>query len=139
MNQILASYLSQSIIALLGLCASSAVFLYRRHRGRDTLKVTRKRSFTLSLGEGSSTKVQEEMEEPSDQYSILVFVLTEFHKAQCSFAIALQLASFVVVFGTRRTLDYVDESLLLLVSADGLIPIVLNLYTLMVYGRKSWL
>lgn len=57
-----------------------------------------------------------------------LFSLSDFHKAQCFYSIALQIASFVATNGKNR--NRVDELFLLLISADGILPIAIALYTL---------
>jgi uncharacterized membrane protein len=73
-----------------------------------------------------------------DQYIIFCATLAEFHKTQCYFTIALQIATFVIVYSKTTPLVFVDQNFLLLVSLDGLLPITLSLYTLMTFGKKSW-
>lgn len=50
----------------------------------------------------------------------------------------MQIASCVVIFSDLKSTIYSDQNFLLLVSLDGLIPVVLTLYTLMAFGKKSW-
>ena len=61
--------------------------------------------------------------------------LSDFHKAQCFYSIALQIASFVFIYGENK--NRTDEMFLLLISADGLIPVITTLYTLLLLGRAK--
>ena len=61
--------------------------------------------------------------------------LSDFHKAQCFYSIALQIASFVLIYGKNK--NQTDDMFLLLISADGLIPVVTVLYTLLLLGRAK--
>jgi hypothetical protein len=73
-----------------------------------------------------------------DQYIIFCATLAEFHKTQCYFTIALQIATFVIIYSKTTPLLFVDQNFLLLVSLDGLLPVTLSLYTLMTFGKRSW-
>ena len=55
--------------------------------------------------------------------------LSEFHKAQCFYSIALEIASFVTIYGKDK--NRTDEMFLLLISADGIVPVAIALYTLL--------
>lgn len=54
--------------------------------------------------------------------------LSDSHKAQCFYSFALQIASFVLIYGKDR--NRADELFLSLISADGLLPVTITLYTL---------
>ena len=56
--------------------------------------------------------------------------LSEFHKAQCFYSIALQIASFVTIYGKEK--NRMDDTFPLLISADGILPVATVLYTLLV-------
>jgi hypothetical protein len=75
---------------------------------------------------------------PKYHYAIVNAALADFHKAQCYFAIALQLASIITFAVDSGSVTLADQYFLLLVSIDGLIPVLMTLYTLMAFGEKSW-
>ena len=57
---------------------------------------------------------------------------------QCYYAIALLIAAFVALYGGNNAeRAQLDEAFLLLISADGLIPVALTLYTLMLFRRST--
>lgn len=62
----------------------------------------------------------------------------EFPKLQCYYAIALLIASFVALYG-RNDADraQLDDVFLMLISANGLIPVSLTFYTLMLLRRTT--
>ena len=59
--------------------------------------------------------------------------LSDFHKAQCLYSIALQCAALVAIYGRNKNQE--DDLFLFLVSADGLVPVALALYTLLLFGH----
>ena len=61
--------------------------------------------------------------------------LSDFHKAQCFYSIALQIASFVTIYGHNK--NQTDDMFLLLISADGIIPVAIALYTLLLLGHAE--
>ena len=61
--------------------------------------------------------------------------LSDFHKAQCFYSIALQIASFVFIYGKNQ--NRTDDMFLLLISANGLIPVATVLYTLLLLRRAK--
>jgi len=128
--QILISYLLQSIIALVGLCilVILACVVYYCNR----------RASACANDPASAKRHDHLLSKTRCQWEIINAILADFHKAQCYIATALQIASAVVVFSNLRATNYNDQNFLLLVSLNGLIPVVLNLYTLMTFGKKSW-
>jgi hypothetical protein len=73
-----------------------------------------------------------------DHYIVFCATLAEFHKAQCYFTIALQIATFVITYNKSSPTTYIDQNFLLLVAIDGLLPVTLTLYSLMTFGKRSW-
>jgi hypothetical protein len=135
------SYLTQSAIAIVGLF-SLAILGYGVYRTqKKTAKSRSNRALTgLTLNEESSNpkkppKIRKSFE---DHYIVWCATLAEFHKAQCYFVIALQIATFVITYSKTKPVINVDQNFLLLVSVDGLLPVVLTLYTLMTFGKRSW-
>ena len=64
--------------------------------------------------------------------------MEEFHKVQCYYAIALLIASLVALYGRNETeKSQLDNGFLLLISANGLIPVSLTFYTLILVGRTT--
>jgi hypothetical protein len=120
-NQILISYLVQTILALLGFCSFAILVGLRGPEGTDS----------------RSSNPQEQMR-PRCHYLILNAVVTDFHKSQCYFAIALQIAAIVTVRSGFASTSFTDQQFLLLISANGLVPVALTFYTIMTFGTKSW-
>ena len=56
--------------------------------------------------------------------------LSDFHKVQCFYSMALQIASCVAFFGSHTVRNRTDELYLLLVSTNGILLVTLSLYTL---------
>ena len=73
-----------------------------------------------------------------DHYIVCCATLAEFHKAQCYFTIALQIATFVITYSKTSPTSYIDQNFLLLVALDGIVPITVTLYTLSTFGKRSW-
>jgi hypothetical protein len=73
-----------------------------------------------------------------DQCIIATSVLAEFHKYQCYFSIAMQIASLVTIITNMDSTSAINQDYLFLASINGLVPIILTLYTLMTFGVKSW-
>lgn len=62
-----------------------------------------------------------------------------FHNAQCYYAISLQVASLVALYGPNAaTEDLWDETVLLLVSADGIISVVLVFHVLVITDKRDF-
>jgi hypothetical protein len=99
----------QTVIALLGFFALAilAVLQIREKAGSEGPK---------------STPYQEEAEQ-CGHYEIVNAVVADFHKSQCYFAIALQIATLVIIGSGFASTTFTDQSFLLLVSADGLFPL----------------
>lgn len=123
------SYLIQTVIALIGLCGlSTLAFLvwYRKRRGHSTPS-------DGSIGKGAFWK-----RPLREHWAIGSSVLSEFHKAQCYFAIALQIAALILLTSQERQVTFTSINLVLLVGLDGVLPVVATLYTLMTFGEKAW-
>jgi hypothetical protein len=135
------SYLTQSAIAIVGLL-SLAILGYGVYRAQKKMaKEGQSRVLTgLTLHEESSKtkkppKIRKTVE---DHYIVWCATLAEFHKAQCYFVIALQIATFVITYSKTTPVINVDQDFLLMVAVDGGLPVVLTLYTLMTFGKRSW-
>jgi hypothetical protein len=124
-KQILISYLMQTAIALLSFFTLAILAFLRSREKTDSENP-------------KQTAAPQEEAEPKGHYAIVNAVVAEFHKSQCYFAMALQIATFVIIRGDFGSTTWSDKNFLLLVSADGLVPVVLTLYTIMAFGTKSW-
>ncbi|KAL7930671.1 hypothetical protein V8C35DRAFT_311919 [Trichoderma chlorosporum] len=132
---VLLSYLIQSIIALVGTCALAILnFIIQWHKYKGA-------SLEIRDSESEQFKFEHHariLNRAKKHAAIINSTLAEFHKAQCYFAIALQIASLVLIVSDFASTTFIDQNFLFLVSLDGLIPVVLTLYTLMMFGKKSW-
>jgi hypothetical protein len=95
---------------------------------------------SLNSSNSKSTQHKRQSRGPEHHSIVINATLADFHKTQCYFVIALQVAALVISYAATITTfsTPVDRHFLLLVSANGLIPIVLTFYTLMTFGEKSW-
>ena len=134
------SYLVQTLIALLGFAVLASVRL-RRHLA----KKKRERAAQHTIKEKgvwiSSSKIAANPPTLGNKKShskLWIFAMGEFHKLQCYYAIALLIASFVALYG-RNDADraQLDDVFLMLISANGLIPVSLTFYTLMLLRRTT--
>ena len=98
------------------------------------------RTSSLNSSNAKSTQPKRRSRGPEHHSIVINATLADFHKTQCYFVIALQVAALVISYsGTIATsATPLDKHFLLLVSANGLIPVVLTFYTLMTFGEKSW-
>jgi hypothetical protein len=135
------SYLTQNAIAIVGLL-SLAILGYGVYRAQKKMaKEGQSRVLTgLTLHEESSSpkKPPKSRKTVEDHYIVWCATLAEFHKAQCYFVIALQIATFVITYSKTTPVINVDQEFLLMVAVDGGLPVVLTLYTLMTFGKRSW-
>ena len=74
------------------------------------------------------------------QCQLLIISLVDFHKTQCFFAMAVQIAALISSSANQFPLSGLDKNALGVVSSIGVVPIILNLYTLLTfnYERTSW-
>ncbi|KAE9363870.1 hypothetical protein N431DRAFT_356005 [Stipitochalara longipes BDJ] len=137
---ILLSYLTQSVIALLGFVALAGLGygVYRKQKRLSKSALNRGLTGLTLNDESANSKEQKRGKTVEDQYIVVCATLAEFHKAQCYFTIALQIATFVIVYSKTTRVIFVDQTFLLIVSIDGLIPVAMTLYTLMTFGKRSW-
>ena len=78
-----------------------------------------------------------------DTFDILVTAVVEFQKAQCYFALAIQIATLVLAAGqasysTTPWDDYINDELFYIVATNGYIPVVFTLAYISFFGRRSW-
>jgi len=128
------SYLMQTIIAFLAFAILSSVRLHRVYRSKKQLAQGH-----ADAAESPDQPVEAKSkvrthDKDQGHIEICLNALSEFHKAQCLYSIALQIASFVALYGKNSAYkDSFDEAYLLLLSADGLIPTSITFYTLMLF------
>jgi hypothetical protein len=98
------------------------------------------RASSLNSSNSKSAQHKRRSRGPEHHSIVINATLADFHKTQCYFVIALQVAALVISHAATITTfsTPVDKHFLLLVSANGLIPVVLTFYTLMTFGEKSW-
>ena len=67
-----------------------------------------------------------------------ISAMGDFHKLQCYYAIALLVASFVALYGRNDAARaQLDDAFLMLISANGLVPVSLTFYTLTLLRRTT--
>ena len=134
------SYLIQTLSALLGFAVLASVRL-RRHLA----KKERERAAQHTIKEKGawipSSKIAANPPSLGNKNShskMWIFAMGEFHKLQCYYAIALLVASFVALYGRNDAeRAQLDDVFLMLISANGLIPVSLTFYTLMLHRRTT--
>ena len=133
----------QLIIALLGFVAIASAHAYRSYALRKSpLREPELAREDVSLGryESSVSNPSDCICKPKHQShpELWLKTLSEFHKAQCYYSIALQIASFVALYGGSDTnRNKLDEVFLLLIGANGLVPIAIVIYTLTLSERTN--
>lgn len=73
----------------------------------------------------------------------VVVALIEYHKAQCYFAIVIQIPALVLChmssdLGFELFEDMLDTSIMIISAGSGLVPVALTLACITRYGRQSW-
>lgn len=127
----------QTLIAFLGFAVLASVHL-RRHLRREKKKkaaqsITKEESTSISPSKraGGAPRIDDE----KSHSGLWLFATKEFHNLQCYYSIALLIASFVALYGgDNAEKAQLDEVFLMLISANGLVPMALTLYTLMLLG-----
>ena len=134
------SYLIQTLIALLGFAILASIRL-RTHLAKKKRERAAQNTIQKKGAWMSSSKIAANPPSLGNEKShskIWIFATGEFHKLQCYYAIALLIASFVALYsrndGERAQLD---DVFLMLISANGLIPVSLTFYTLMLVRRTT--
>ncbi len=130
----------QTLIALLGFAVLTSVHL-RRHlrkgKKEGLAQSTIKETDPLVSSSGTAAYVPP-LDDGKSHSGLWLLATEEFHKLQCYYAIALLIASFVSLYGGNNSeRAQLDDVFLLLISADGLIPVALTLYTLMLLRRTT--
>lgn len=120
----------QTLIALMAFAILGAYNLRRVYQSKKNLAHG---NFQGPITKGDPTQASQTVQRhKNDKGHIDLWLqcLSEFHKAQCFYSIALQIASFVAIYGKNKNRS--DNMFLLLISADGLVPISIALYTLLI-------
>ncbi|KAL2039291.1 hypothetical protein N7G274_007959 [Stereocaulon virgatum] len=78
-----------------------------------------------------------------DIFDILITAVVGFHKAQCYFALAIQIAALVLTAGQASYSaspwdDYINDELCYIVATNGYIPVIFTLAYISFFGRRSW-
>ena len=119
------------MIALIGFAVLSSAHAYKILRSmkkpsQQDLTAPQSLSTVPRPGFGERTNGQDQ-----SHLALWLNAISEFHKAQCYYSIALQVASFMALFSNGSgNRNQEDEAFLLLVAADGLAPVAITFYTL---------
>ena len=130
----------QTLIALLGFAVLASIHLRGHLANKKMEKMAQSTSKERNASDFSNkTAAHVAPVDDEKSHSGLLYLTTEdFHKLQCYYAIALLIASFVALYGgSNAEKAQLDEAFLLLVSANGLIPVALTFYTLMLLRRTT--
>lgn len=130
----------QTLIALLGFAVLASTHLWGHLAKKKREKSTQSDSKepNLSVSSSNTTANANLLDHEKTHSGLLLLATEEFHILQCYFSIALQIASFVALYGGNNAdRSQLDEVFLMLISADGLIPVALTLYTLMLLRRTT--
>jgi hypothetical protein len=126
------SYIFQSAIALAGFLLLT-ILTFAIHTKRSSM-----RNPTSNRTGADPRNLRSRWRDLEEHCTILISTIADFQKAQCYFCIAMQIGALATIFTDLDATSWINQNFLLLVSVDGLVPIVLTLYTLMTYGQKSW-
>lgn len=129
----------QILIALLGFVVLASAHL-RKQLVKEKEEIAEGTNKEQITSKPSSTKAPgtPHPDAGKDHLGLWLLATEEFHKLQCYYAIALLIASLVALNGGSNTdKAQVDEVFILLISADGLVPVALTLYTLMLLNRST--
>ena len=134
------SYLIQTLIALLGF-AVLASFRLRRHLAKKKGERAAQHTIKEQGAWMSSSNIAANPPPLGNEKShskLWIFAMGEFHKLQCYYAIALLIASFVALYGRNDAARaQLDDAFLMLISANGLVPVSLTFYTLTLLRRTT--
>lgn len=100
---------------------------------------TQKRIRTNSKVESMNAQLLKAEESYNGHLAALTSALVEFQKAQCFFAVTLQIAALIVIPEYLKGMHSKDQILLRLTAANGFSPIMLTLAHIdFLGGRNSW-
>ena len=119
----------QTVIALVAFIALTFCNGYRIYRSKEQSVKSDSQKLNCGVKPNSATSYLQAGESSKGRVAFWLRCLSDFHKTQCFYAFALQIASFVSVYGKNRNLW--DDLYLLLISADGLLPVAVTLCTLL--------
>ena len=123
----------QTSIALLALIVLGIVHLQDIRKSRKQLALSDAQEFESETYPVQGIPIAQAEYDVGERKAFWLRSLSDFHKAQCFYSIALQIASFVFIYGKNK--NRTDDMFLLLISADGIIPVVTVLYTLLLLRR----
>ena len=116
--------ISLSAFVVLGLCHLGKIYALKKQLAHGIVQKLEDAKDSIE-----AHSIAEGQHDPGGHTVFWLGLLSNFHKAQCFYSIALQIASFVRIYGKSK--DRMDEMFLLFISADGLIPVTITLYTLL--------
>ena len=125
----------QTIIALSAFAILGVYNLRRFYKSKKTLARGNVQGSKSRESPAQSSPTVQTRKDDKGHIGLWLQFLSDFHKAQCFYSIALQIASFVAIYGKSK--NRTDDMFLLLISADGLVPISLALYTLLILGHAQ--
>ncbi|KAI4181767.1 MAG: hypothetical protein L6R41_006416 [Letrouitia leprolyta] len=122
-------------LRVLGLGSTATYQLFKSHRSKiKSSTADRNTQSQHSHSSSPNTSSTELQSQSSPHLRNLYRLLSDFHKLQCTYSITLQIASFIALYGPPSTTHSIknpfDESFLLLVSTNGIVPIAITFYTL---------
>ena len=125
----------QTTIALSALISLGFHHIYRKYRLKTKTAWDIIRDSCFGTKSVHTLRNMQAPKEDKGRFHFWLCSLSDFHKAQCFYSIALQVASFVTIYGSNK--NKTDDILLLLISADGILPVAIALYTLLLLGHAE--
>lgn len=130
----------QTLIALLGFAVLNTIhlrrYLAKKKKEKATQGTTSDKNPSISSSKTAAHALH--LDDEKSHSGLWLLAMEEFHKLQCYYAIALLIASFVALYGGNSAEKaQLDEVFLMLISADGLVPVALTLYTLMLLRKTT--
>ena len=120
----------QTLIALLAFLVLGVYNLHRVYQPEESLAQNNVRSPETKKTSTQPPSTDQTRNIDNGHIVLWLQFLSEFHKVQCFYSTALQIASFVAIHGKNK--NRTDDMFLLFISADGLVPISIVLYTLLI-------
>ena len=126
LNKLTISYLMQTLIALVAFVTLLTIHLRKLRPSQQ--QEDRRHGKTISIE--SLSRIKPPVAERTHT-SLWLHLTSEFHKLQCYYSIVLQIASLTALYGNDTPArNTYDETFLLLISANGLVPVSLTCYAL---------
>ena len=137
-HQVILSYMIQLSVALINLLFTALYRFLRTHRYQKQGS-TATRSNRQGLPDADSISPDTiASENASPHLQNFLRYLSDFHKLQCYYAITLQIATLIALYGPSTTTHSIrnpfDEAFLLLLSINGILPVSIMLYSLALVG-----